>query len=78
MKYYAMIGAIGYHAVEADDDDDARAKIRNALCWRGDGIYARWCRFGMRVAVFKRGLFSMIEKSIGNHKSVRSCTFIAN
>lgn len=78
MQYYAMIGAIGYHSVEADDDDQARDKIRVQLCHRGDGIYSRWCRFGMRVATFKRGIFTKERSKNGHHERVCSGDFGAN
>ena len=54
MHYYAMIGNIGYLSVWAENDDEAREKIKNALCHRGgeDGIYARWCDHGRLVATF--------------------------
>ena len=64
MRYHAMIGSIGYVAVEADNDDEARERAALALKHRGgeDGLYKRWKAYGMRVATMRREVFRrMVE-----------------
>lgn len=65
LTYYAMIGNIGYVAVEAATDDEAREKAALALKHRGgeNGIYQRWRQSGMRVATMRREVFRMVERA---------------
>jgi hypothetical protein len=60
-----MIGPLSYLHVEADNDDQARAKFAVILDHRGGGVYRRWRDSGMMVAVFKRGLLTREEKRNG-------------
>ena len=52
--YHAMIGSIGYLHVEADNEDQARAKFAVMLDQRGGGLYRRWRDSGMRVSAEQR------------------------
>ena len=52
--YHAMIGRLSYLHVEADNDDQARAKFAVMLDQRGGGLYRRWRDAGMRVAAEQR------------------------
>jgi hypothetical protein len=65
MIYHAMIGPLSYLNVEADNDDQARAKFSVMLDQRGGGLYQRWRDSGMRVAEFKRGLLTREETRNG-------------
>ena len=63
--YHAMIGRLSYLHVEADNDDQARAKFAVMLDHRGGGLYQRWRDSGMRVAEFKLGLLTREEARNG-------------
>jgi hypothetical protein len=67
-----MIGPLSYLNVEADNDDQARAKFAVMLDHRGGGLYQRWRDSGMRVAEFKRGLLTREETKSGNHQRLHS------
>jgi hypothetical protein len=49
-----MIGRLSYLHVEADNDDQARAKFAVMLDHRGGGLYQRWRDAGMRVSAEQR------------------------
>jgi hypothetical protein len=78
MRFYAMIGPVGYLATEAKSDDEARAWFAVQLHHRGDGLYKRWRDAGMRVSAFTRGLLTKEDKANGDHTGLHSGNYGAD
>ena len=62
--YHAMIGPLSYLNVEADNDDQARAKFAVILDQRGGGLYRRWRDAGMRVAAEQRNTVTYFTRRV--------------
>ena len=62
--YHAMIGTLSYLNVEADNDDQARAKFAVMLDHRGGGLYQRWRDSGMRVVGDKRNTTTYFTRRV--------------
>ena len=65
--YHAMIGPLSYLHVEADNDDQARAKFAVMLDQRGGGLYRRWRDAGMRVAAENTVTFKYRNREVTLH-----------
>lgn len=73
MKYHAMIGGQSYLDVDADNDDQARARFAVMLHHRGEGVYKRWRDAGMRVAVM-RPFYPSHKHQMPRAKETASCS----
>jgi hypothetical protein len=62
-----MIGPLSYLHVEADNDDQARAKFAVMLDQRGGGLYRRWRDAGMRVAAENTVTFKYRNREVTLH-----------